>query len=168
MIQFCSTVLCIMMIIPSLSSTNYNTIECVTMDCKMKRRKVKLPRNLISGDPYAYYQNTPYSPQSYPFGYPNYNSYYGYPVSNPSYAYQNPLNYYTGYTGSHALQWSYSNQIPQVSSMNMNAPAYNSAPYEVQYCRSCPHSQQPQTAVHIQPMYQAVNETENPERAVVI
>lgn len=167
--KLCFTVLGFVMINSSLSSRNYDTVECVTMDCKMKRKKMKLPRNLLGGDPYAYYQYVPQSVQPNAYGFANYQSYYGYPASYPTYAYQNPNNYYTGYTGYNALPWSYANQYPHtLSAVGSNRELPIAPQYDYRYCPSCTLPRPVQSAVNVEQLPREDKQTEEAETSVAI
>ena len=66
---------------------NYENVNCVTMECKMKSKKMKVPTMLMNSPSYNYYNPYQYPMyQAYDYGsqvYPNYYSYYGNPAASP-------------------------------------------------------------------------------------
>ena len=123
----------------NLAESGWNEkVECITIDCKMKSKSMKVPRNILIRDPVAYYGGYPSSSQSRAYGYPAYHYYYGYSTpSNPASMNGNQYQAYTAYNSYPGTYWANAYTYPYDYQRTQSSHPYIPVAVPQVYCPTC-------------------------------
>jgi len=113
-------------------------VDCITIDCKMKSKSMKVPKNILNRDPFAYYGAYPPASQSSAYGYPAYHSYYSYATpSNPTYTNGNQYQAYTAYNSYPGTYWANAYTYPYDYQHTQSSHPYIPVAVPQVYCPTC-------------------------------